>query len=522
MLFSVAIYYFSVLEKNKIKYVKKQINKIEIYLKKLNKINDQFHELSKKNSQYKKLEKSCAENIFEIESIYSNVIVEYDKLIRIFESKKFKKSDFNNIYKKIKVYLKSIKIKIKNTKKWSLIETKSKEVLDVLNFINKSNNIISNIVKILKNNKNNSFIEKNRDEINKRLNRIIFFVEELDVLDFDLLDCLKLAYKKEEFNKELTYFVSYIENGLSIIDFVEKNIEIPFIFLNDLIKESKKFPTIFQQILKNDFLNSISNKIDTLKENLNKSDVLKWRDFFEDTIILLSKEIYEKSQLVNNELQSIFKLTENQGKILKLLDEIDNNHRELLKTNNIHYQYIKLSNDFYNNEYIYFDFIKTKNLDKVTNVSFYNKLNELNYLLNKAKEILKIQNSLLKNKSAINSNNFKEEINNKYLQAFSFHDFNYEIDKEIIKYQKKYLSFVEANNFEDQEFLLLLIKNIKTKILLLNLKIKIANYLVKNFNFLTKNLYHKENIEIINFFYQKKYDEVIHKTIELITKNKRK
>ncbi|MCY2903071.1 hypothetical protein [Mycoplasmopsis arginini] len=507
--------------KIKIKLINKVLLKIEIYLKKLNKINDQFYELSKKNLQYKKFEKDCAKDIMSIESIYSNLLVEYKKITFIFETKNFRKTDFNNCYIKIRKYLKSIKAKVKSSRKWSIIE--SEKAVDVLNFINKKNNVINQIEKIIKTNQNNGFIELNKEEINKRKQMIIFLLKKFDYLDLSLLNNSKLATKKEEFNKELKFFILYIENGLSIFNFIEKNIEIPFSFLNDLYyKYRQMYSNVFQDIFKNNFLDHIKNKIDSLKKNLDKNNILEWKEIYKTKLLFLAKEIYEKYQQVNNELESIFKLTENQEKILEILNKIDNNHRELLKINNVQDQYIKLSNIFYNNEYVYFNFIKTKDLDKITNVSFYNKLNELYYLLNKAKEILKIQNSLLKKKDSINSNNFKKEISNKYLQAFSFHDFNYEIDKEIIKYQKKYLSFVEANNFEDQEFLLLLIKNIKTKILLLNLKIKIANYLVKNFNFLTKNLYHKENIEIINFFYQKKYDEVIHKTIELITKNKRK
>ncbi|SGA02166.1 Uncharacterised protein [Mycoplasmopsis arginini] len=209
-----------------------------------------------------------------IESIYSNLLVEYKKLTFIFETKNFRKTDFNNCYIKIRKYLKSIKAKVKSSRKWSIIE--SEKAVDVLNFINKKNNVINQIEKIIKTNQNNGFIELNKEEINKRKQMIIFLLKKFDYLDLSLLNNSKLATKKEEFNKELKFFILYIENGLSIFNFIEKNIEIPFSFLNDLYyKYRQMYSNVFQGIFKNNFLDHIKNKIGSLKKNLDKNNVLK-------------------------------------------------------------------------------------------------------------------------------------------------------------------------------------------------------------------------------------------------------
>ncbi|MGX9358860.1 hypothetical protein [Mycoplasma sp. 2575] len=510
----------------KIKKLQKKIEYINQNLKKIKKINNQFHEFTDKNNKCTYQEKITANVINIIEFSLSKITFFLNELhminnIRNIQEKKSKSPEFKKIFNKAIVEWKTIKETIKENKDFIFLE--SQNISKFLIFSNNLKSVFLNINKCIDNNKNNLFFQDFSIEFNKKYNEIKNIVEYSSKLQLYKGWNNHFLTNSKNIKKILNDFLFFIKNGLTLYSYIENNIEIPFKFIEDLvIKYSSFHQFFFNWQMLNSFIDETRSVIEEIKIKIHKTNFFDWIVTFKTKLENLSKKIIYKYIEIKKEIDSFEILKSNSELISKIIDLFDIQHWKNLKSDHQNAKYKLLINNFYEFYYQNLAYFKSKNKKNSSNISYFERLNNLNNILKKMCKIPFFQRQFKNNWNKKDKTAFKDKMTNMLIETFGLHDFKIPLNEEIIYYKNKFESLLEKQNINDEYELNLINQVIQKKIIVINIKYLVARHLIDNFNLLTKNKFQEKNIELINLIYQNKYDEIINKSLKLINNSKEK
>ncbi|MBN4089220.1 hypothetical protein [Mycoplasma enhydrae] len=496
--------------------------KIEKIFTKLEQYNNQFYEVSKKEKKYKKLEMQMAELIVEITS-YKDLFYKYFDQFKyeIANSPKnsIKLKEYNKLYEIFnnakEQKTKIVKIFNKNNK-WAQLE--SANITNVINFALKIKSAFSMMNNYLDNNeiKDFKYLKSRKINIQRKITKVINWFDEDKYLNISSKEIKKNKRNAINLIREYTIMIT---RGLKYYNFINQEIEDKIYYIATTYEKNKqKIRFLYTQKWIKGFCSEIKNKIKILKNQIANANVFSWKNIFEKDLINLSTRIEEVLINISKEVIAYQTIDNLRKSIIDLVDIMIQNHAELLKVK---------GNDLYKEEFDkfsksdlpFFNFLRAKNWEEESKISFAIKLGELNFLLKKMYNLIFLQENLL-NKQKISLDELITNIKKENTNIYKDHDFDFPITNDIHVLQKAYqkqLKNAKPLTKKSAQTLKLYNETIKWMIIILNAEIKVAKEMLEKYQYIIKDkqLDGDEYLVLNNLFYSHKYKEVIIKIIEL-------